>query len=75
MTRALVDLPEALLRDLDAMASKAGTSRASLVREAVKQFVAHHGPAAREGAFGLWRDRDEDGLAYQTHLRDEWNER
>lgn len=75
MTRALVDLPEALLRDLDALASRKGASRAGLVREAVKEFLAHHAAAQRAAAFGLWRDRSEDGLAYQARVRDEWNDR
>ena len=66
MARVRIDLPEALLRDIDALASRTGVSRASLVR---------HGVALRRAVFGLWRDRDEDGRAYQTHLRDHWNER
>lgn len=75
MARVRIDLPEALLRDIDALASRTGVSRASLVREAVTQHLTRHGVALRRAVFGLWRDRDEDGRAYQTHLRDHWNER
>ena len=75
MARVRFDLPEAQLRDLDALASRTGVARASLIWEAVARYLARHSPTVREGAFGLWRDRDEDGLSYQTRLRDEWNER
>ena len=27
---------------------------------------------AVQAAFGLWKDREEDGLAYQLRMRDEW---
>lgn len=36
---------------------------------------ARGGSAGREAAFGLWRDRAEDGLAYQARIRaEEWRE-
>jgi predicted transcriptional regulator len=70
-----INLPDALLRDLDALASRTGVSRASLIREAVTQYLAQHGVALRQAVFGLWRDRDDDGLTYQTRLRDQWSGR
>jgi len=33
----------------------------------------HDSPDGRDAAFGLWKDRHQDGLAYQEALRDEWN--
>ena len=46
--------------------------RAALVREAVSDFLERNRRDPRE-AFGLWRDRGEDGIAYQERLRGEWD--
>jgi metal-responsive CopG/Arc/MetJ family transcriptional regulator len=75
MTQAIVDLPETLLNEIDAIAARVGKSRGSLLREAVAQFLLQNGSNARQTVFGIWADRDEDGLDYQKRLRDEWNER
>lgn len=73
--RTLVDLPQTDLDRLAEMASRRRTSRAALVREAVEDYLARHGRAQPEAAFGLWTSDDQepvDGLAYQDRLRAEW---
>ena len=72
--RTLIDLDEKLVRDLDAIAADAKRSRASLVREAVADFLAKARPRRGRGkeAFGLWSKRKIDGLEYQRKLRAEW---
>lgn len=69
--RTLVDLPEELLEDLNAISQRERRSRAAVVREALGIYVASH-RVAPQAAFGLWGQRREDGLDYQNRVRDEW---
>jgi hypothetical protein len=49
-------------------------SRAELLRRAVADYLTRYAAAPVDTAFGLWRRRAEDGLAYQERLRQEWAE-
>jgi hypothetical protein len=80
--RALVDIPDRQLEDLNAICAARKLSRAEAVRQAIDAFIEENRPP-REAAFGLWKgqtvvlpgDSDplpEDGLAYQEKLRGEW---
>ena len=70
--RTLVDIPDNDIEALDALSRSRGESRASIIRRAVRDLLAKSAPDALDEAFGLWAGRDEDGLAYQRRLRDEW---
>lgn len=70
--RALVDLPERQLRELGEIGKAAGVSRAEIIRRAIDAFLAQRRRPELADAFGLWRHRQEDGLAYQERLRGEW---
>lgn len=73
--RTLVDIPEDQLAGLTKLAKREKVSRASLVRRAVSDMLASKRKTKGEAiaaAFGLWADRDEDGLAFQERLRSEW---
>lgn len=70
--RTLIDLDEALVRDLDDIGRAARRSRASLIREAVTEFLARNRRRDAEDAFGLWGKGKQDGLEYQRKLRAEW---
>jgi len=73
--RTLVDIPDEQLAELTRLAEREKVSRASLVRRAVAEMLASKRKSRGDGiaaAFGLWADRDEDGLAYQERLRSEW---
>jgi predicted transcriptional regulator len=72
--RTIVDLPDALLRQLTEIAAERGSSRAELIRRALAAFV-ERVPSAQdsERAFGLWRERGEDALQLQDRLRREWD--
>ncbi len=72
--RTIVDLPEQQLEALKAMGEREGISRAELMRRAVAEYLARHRGAAEDTAFGLWRQRGEDGLRYQERVREEWDE-
>jgi hypothetical protein len=77
--RMLVDIPDASLDVLNAMAQEKGAPLAELVGNAVAEYVRVHGKKRTgEGiakSAGLWGKDFEDGLAYQERLRAEWDDR
>ncbi len=70
--RTLIDLPDSDVEALDQIGERRQMSRAKVVRQAVREFLQKNVLANRDEAFGLWRDRDVDGLEYQRRLREEW---
>ncbi len=70
--RTIVDLPEQQIERLREIGDRQGLSRAELVRRAVAEYLARHQGEGGEEAFGLWKKRKVDGLAYQDKLRKEW---
>jgi metal-responsive CopG/Arc/MetJ family transcriptional regulator len=72
--RTIVDLPEEQIKILAAIGKQTRLSRAEIVRRAVAEYIARHKPEQGDEAFGLWKDRAEDGLDYQSRLRSEWGE-
>jgi metal-responsive CopG/Arc/MetJ family transcriptional regulator len=71
--RILVDLADRQIKELDALAAKGRRSRASVLREAVEAYISDRKQNSPEAdAFGLWKDSNIDGLAYQQELRGEW---
>jgi metal-responsive CopG/Arc/MetJ family transcriptional regulator len=72
MMRTLVDLPEPDIRALDQLGQQRRVSRAKIIRQAVRDYLAKTRTEGVDSAFGLWRDQAVDGLEYQRKLRDEW---
>jgi predicted transcriptional regulator len=70
--RTLVDIPDTDLMSLDALAKAKKAPRARLIREAISNYLAQKTIDPIDAGFGAWKDRQEDGLAYQRRLRDEW---
>lgn len=70
--RALVDIDEKDIREIDRLARKQNRSRASLIREAVAGYIKENAGEAADEAFGLWAHQEVDGLAFQRKLRSEW---
>jgi len=71
--RTIIDIPAPQLKILTRLGEERGMSRAEVIRQAIKIFLKlQESPPDR--AFGLWKDRTEDGLRYQRLLRDEWSE-
>jgi len=68
--RTLIDLPESELQALGQIARSRGMSRAEIVRQAVREYLARH--AKVEAGFGLWRDQPVDGVEHQRRVREEW---
>lgn len=69
--RTLIDIPDDELERLNALSEREQRSRASLVREAIAEYLVRR-QDADESAFGLWGERKIDGLAYQKKIRAEW---
>jgi predicted transcriptional regulator len=70
--RALVDIDDSHIRELDRLAKDQKRSRAALIREAVVDYLDKRAQRTAEDAFGLWGKRKVDGLAYQEKVRSEW---
>lgn len=70
--RTIIELPGEQLEALDALCRRDRISRAEAIRRAVALLVQSQGGVASGAAFGIWRDRAEDGLAYQERMRSEW---
>ena len=77
--RTIVDIPKELLGPLTKLARKKKVSRAALVREAIKELISAAGSltisdphSAFHSAFGIWHDRDIDGVEYEQKIRAEW---
>ena len=57
---------------LDRLAKRQDRSRASLLREAVDDYLGQHRLDDEDEAFGLWSKNARDGLAFQEQARREW---
>ena len=72
--RTIVELPDNQIDALSTLCQQTSFSRAELIRRAVAEYLLRHGPEDGDFAFGLWKNRSEDGLDYQNRIRKEWNE-
>ncbi|MFT4175888.1 MAG: CopG family transcriptional regulator [Luteolibacter sp.] len=74
--RTIIDLPEDALKRLDALAEDRASSRASLLREAVSEYILrkNQAPAPLKplAGFGTLQGYYTDGQAWQDQLREEW---
>lgn len=70
--RALIDIEEEQIRELDRIARKRRQSRASLIRSVISGYLAAQNASDAKDAFGVWAGRKGDGLAYQDRIRQEW---
>jgi metal-responsive CopG/Arc/MetJ family transcriptional regulator len=70
--RTLVDLGDSQMRALDELSKKEKRSRASLIRQAIDDYLGERREKQSGDAFGLWGKRKIDGLAYQEKMRSEW---
>ncbi|MFT3989778.1 MAG: CopG family transcriptional regulator [Luteolibacter sp.] len=74
--RTIIDLPEDALKRLDALAEDRASSRASLLREAVSEYIIrkNQAPAPLKplAGFGALKGYYTDGQTWQDQLREEW---
>lgn len=72
--RTIIDLPERNIAALEKICVKEGISRAEAIRRAVEAYLSSRRTGDEDDIFGMWRDRDIDGLEYQRRIRSEWPE-
>ena len=73
MRRTLVGFSDKDLSELDALSALKQVPRSELIRQAVGAYLEKlRPPDNSDDAFGLWKGKKIDGLAYQKKLRDEW---
>ncbi len=74
--RTIIDLPEEDLKRLDTLAEEEASSRASVLREAVAEYVVRRGKAPATpkplAGFGALKGYYGEAQAYQDELRGEW---
>jgi len=71
--RTIINLPDEQVRRLAEVCRRDRLSRAEVIRRAVAEYLAKRESLEREEAFGIWRDRGDDGLDYERRLRREWS--
>jgi metal-responsive CopG/Arc/MetJ family transcriptional regulator len=74
MSRIVIDLPDEDLRMLDTIKEARKKPRAEIIRMAIGDYLENNRVSETENAFGIWRQENGDGLAFQTALREEWPE-
>ena len=70
--RTLIDLTDRQAAALDTLAKSQERSRAALIRQAIDDYLDKLRSEREIDAFGLWGEREEDGLIYQKKVRAEW---
>jgi len=68
MARTIIDIPEALLREVDILCKLLGISRAEAVRRSLRDFLRGNDDVKADG-FGLWKDGLADRRAILDKLR------
>jgi len=69
--RTLVDIPDRQIQGLADICAAEKKTRSELIRVAIAEYLEKRRPTAAN-AFGIWKDRPIDGLAYQEQARSEW---
>ncbi|MDP0501254.1 MAG: ribbon-helix-helix protein, CopG family [Verrucomicrobiota bacterium JB022] len=71
--RTIIEVPEDVIASLDRIGEREQRSRAALIREAIQAYLRQKQASEAADAFGIWKNRQEDGLSYQERLRGEWD--
>jgi predicted transcriptional regulator len=71
--RTVIDLPDEQIEPLKTLASSLNISRTELIQRAVADYLRRFETPTDETAFGIWKQRGEDGLAYQERMHSEWD--
>ena len=69
--RTLVDIPDRQIKDLIAICEAEKVSRAEVIRRAISLYLKNK-KLEEVDAFGIWKDKNVDGLIYQEQMRSEW---
>ena len=70
--RTTIDIPAQILKELDEFAKRQKISRAAAIRRAITEFVEKRTKRKTNRAFGIWKSKNVDALAYEDNIRNEW---
>ena len=70
--RTIITIHDKEAQALDDLCSRRNWSRAKGVREGVRLLLQKHSSSDNRDVFGMWKDRQIDGVEYQQQLRSEW---
>lgn len=70
--RTIVDIPDDLLDQVDALAKREKISRAETVRRAMAEYLGRRAASRPDAAFGIWKSKKVNPLDYEDSLREEW---
>jgi predicted transcriptional regulator len=70
--RIVIDVPAQTIASLDWISVTEQRSRATLIREAIADFLQRKSVPRAEAAFGLWSRRKKEGVRFQEEVRGEW---
>jgi metal-responsive CopG/Arc/MetJ family transcriptional regulator len=70
--RVLVNISENQIKELTRISKVEKVSRAEVIRQAVEAYIEKKRRIAIGEAFGLWKEHNVEGLAYQERIRSEW---
>jgi len=77
--RTMLYLPHQLYKSCAAVARKEKKSLAALIREALTVYLQRNSAKGKwdslQAGFGLWKDRDANGIEYENQLRSHWKRR
>jgi metal-responsive CopG/Arc/MetJ family transcriptional regulator len=71
--RTIIDIPQKILVEIDALAKDQKISRAEAVRRAMAEYLEKRPRSRPDAAFGIWKSRKIDPLAYEDTIRKEWD--
>jgi len=75
MNSILLRLSDKQMDELDLIVKTQKKTRTEVIREAIEAYVSRKKTDEKNNkktVFGLWKDRDIDGLEYQERMRSEW---
>ena len=69
--KTLVDIPNNQIKSLAMICDEFNISRSEAIRRGIDLFIKKNNKKNID-VFGIWKDKNIDGLKYQNNLRDEW---
>jgi hypothetical protein len=73
LSRIVLDLPVAQLEALAKLVEIEGRPRAAIIRDAIQAYISQSNRSMGTTVFGLWKNKNLDGLTYQERARREWD--
>jgi metal-responsive CopG/Arc/MetJ family transcriptional regulator len=71
--RTIIEIPDNLLKEVEALAEREQISRAEAIRRAMAEYLVKRSTSRPDAAFGIWKSKHIDALDYEDSLRGEWN--